>query len=214
MDFLCFGRTLRYLFLLSSRDCVTVISDNEGRKPLVFLMELSTAVSLIKDGVHKVPGVPGAASATWADLGAGKGTFTGALSTLLGSGKIIAVDRDEGALKKIRIDNPAVKLELLRSDLMEVEFPKGSLDGILMANSIHYIKDKVACFRRLVAALKPGGRIVVVEYNMDTANPYVPYPVSFSSLGKIAEEVGLGCVKLASAASVYQRAGMYSAMLS
>jgi ubiquinone/menaquinone biosynthesis C-methylase UbiE len=176
--------------------------------PLVFLMELSTAVNLIKGGVAKTT------SQTWADLGAGEGLFSEALSTLLPSGKIIAVDKDHVALKKIHLGNPAIVLELRKSDLVEVEFPGASLDGILMANSIHYVKDKVACVQRLVAALRPGGRIIVVEYDMDTANRYVPYPVSFSSLELIAKWAGLGsCVKLAAAASVYQRAGMYSAML-
>src|SRR5688500_3903501 len=114
-----------------------------GVSPLFFLMQLSTAVNLIKDGVENT------APQNWADLGAGRGLFTGALSTLLESGKIIAVDKDEAALKTIRIDNTAVKLELLRTDLLEVGFTNGSLDGILMANSIHYIKDKVGYLQRL-----------------------------------------------------------------
>lgn len=173
-----------------------------------FFVELSTAISLIKDGVGD--GAP----QTWADLGAGRGLFTTAMSTLLPSGKIIAVDKDGAALKKIKIDNPGVALELLRSDLLEVEIARASLDGILMANSIHYIKDKVAYFRKLVSMLKSEGRIIVVEYDMDTSNAYVPYPVSFSSLEEVSERGGFGsCVRLADAASVYQKAGMYSALL-
>lgn len=171
-------------------------------------MELSTAVLLIKDGVDVV------APQAWADLGAGKGTFTNALSTVLESGKIIAVDKDRIALKTIRVTNPAVQLELVPGDLLDVKLDDGSLDGILMANSMHYVRDKVSLLRRLAVALKKSGRIVIVEYDMDTRNAYVPYPVSFSSLEKIAEEAGFRtCVKLGSAPSVYQRAGMYSAVL-
>lgn len=49
---------------------------------------------------------------------------------------------------------------------------------------------------------------------MDTPNPYVPYPVSFSVLEKISKEVGVAsCVRLATVPSVYQRAGMYSALI-
>lgn len=172
-------------------------------------MELSTAVLLIKDGVGA--GAP----QSWADLGAGKGTFTNALSTVLKSGKIVAVDKDERALRSIRLDNASVKLELLSRDLLDLELEEGALDGILMANSIHYVKDKVPYLKKIMGALKrPGGRIVVVEYDMDAPNPYVPYPVSFSSLRTISERVGFGsCVKMEVVPSVYQRAGIYSALL-
>lgn len=107
-------------------------------------MELSTAVSLIKDGVGAD------ASQYWADLGAGKGTFTTALSTLLKSGKIVAVDKDKAALKSIKLANASVQLDLMVNDLLDVKVESESLDGILMANSIHYVRDKVAVFKTLV----------------------------------------------------------------
>lgn len=182
-----------------------------GESPLFvfgrFRMDLSTAILLIKEGVDDV------GSQTWADLGAGKGLFSEALGILVGSGKVVAVDKDAGALRTIRIRNPEIELELLREDLMNVEFPEGSMDGILMANSIHYISEKEGFLRKLVPALKSTGRIIIVEYDMDESNPYVPYPVSFSSLGLLAGRIGLSCEKLAASGSVYQRAGMYSAKL-
>ncbi len=58
-------------------------------------MEQSDAVRLIGAAVP-------AGAATWADLGAGSGTFTLALASLLGPGGIVyAVDRDTDALRKL-----------------------------------------------------------------------------------------------------------------
>lgn len=171
-------------------------------------MDLTTAVSLIRDGV--TDGTP----QTWADLGAGKGMFSEGLASVLASGRIIAVDKDQVALRTIALENPSVTLELVVGDISQTTFPDGSLDGIVMANSIHYIRDKGDCLRRLTPALKATGRIIVIEYDMDTPNPYVPYPVSFASLQGVAKRAGFGrCVRLAAARSVYQKRGIYSALM-
>jgi hypothetical protein len=45
--------------------------------------------------------------------------------------------------------------------------------------------------RAVIAALKPGGRFVLVEYGADRGNPWVPWPVSYPGWVELGERVGL-----------------------
>ena len=134
---------------------------------------------------------------TWADIGAGEGAFTLALADLLGpGGRIVAVDRDGRALganeAAVRARFPAVELTTLSADLTgPLALPE--LDGLVAANSLHYVaRDRqVAVVRALAGHLRPGGRFVVVEYDADRGNPYVPHPFSFPSWERLAESAGL-----------------------
>jgi SAM-dependent methyltransferase len=134
---------------------------------------------------------------TWADIGAGNGAFTLALADLLGPGsRIVAVDRDARALaeneRAVRSRFPGVGLTTLTADLTGVlELPQ--LDGLVAANSLHYVprERQVAVIRGLAAHLRPGGRFVVVEYDVDRGNPWVPHPFSSASWERLAEEAGL-----------------------
>ncbi len=134
---------------------------------------------------------------TWADIGAGSGAFTLALADLLGpGGRIVAMDRDGRALREneraVRARFPATDLTLLTSDLTgPLDLPV--LDGLVAANSLHYVpRDRqVAVVRSLAEHLRPGGRFVVVEYDADRGNPWVPHPFSYPSWERLAEAAGL-----------------------
>jgi SAM-dependent methyltransferase len=134
---------------------------------------------------------------TWADIGAGEGAFTLALADLLGpGGRLVAVDRNERALRTNeaagRARFPDVEFVTLTADLTRpLDLPK--LDGLVAANSLHYVpRDRqVAVIRALAAHLRPGGRFVVVEYDADRGNPWVPHPFSYPSWERLAESAGL-----------------------
>jgi hypothetical protein len=64
------------------------------------------------------------------------------------------------------------------------------LDGIVAANAIHFVRDRVALLRRWCAYLKPSGRFILVEYDTDDGNRWVPYPVSFAALPALARAAG------------------------
>jgi SAM-dependent methyltransferase len=64
------------------------------------------------------------------------------------------------------------------------------LDGILMANSQHHFKDKAKNLRHARNFLKPKGILLLVEYNVDSGNPWVPHPLSFESFRSLAPRVG------------------------
>jgi len=132
---------------------------------------------------------------SWADLGAGSGAFTLALRELIGAqASLYAVDRDRARLGelerawRVRFGD-ATDLHLLKADFTRpLDIP--ALDGVLMANSLHFYKDKVSVLRQVGALLKPGGRLLVVEYNVDAGNIWVPYPCSFGKFQLLAVEAG------------------------
>ena len=134
---------------------------------------------------------------TWADIGAGEGAFTLALADLLRpGGRIVAVDRDARALRaneaSVRARFPEVEFATLTADLTgPLALPV--LDGLVAANSLHYVaRDRqIEVVRALAAHLRPGGRFVVVEYDADRGNPWVPHPFSYPSWERLAAAAGL-----------------------
>ena len=153
-------------------------------------MDHADHVALIRDGVTG----PGR---IWADIGAGEGAFTLALADLLGpGGRIVAVDRDQRALvansQAMAARYPGVDLVVRRADFeAPLELPR--LDGLVAANSLHYVaRDRqVEVVRRLAAHLRPGAPFVVVEYDVDHGNPWVPHPFSAGTWERMAAEAGL-----------------------
>jgi SAM-dependent methyltransferase len=138
-------------------------------------------------------GVLGGGTA-WADLGSGEGAFTLALADLLGAGgSIHTVDRDRGALDvqldRLRRRFPDVGVVPVVADFtMAIDLPP--LDGIVMANSLHFVRDKAPVLEIDRGYLRPGGRLVLVEYATDRGNQWVPYPLSFATWSAAAAEAG------------------------
>ena len=149
-------------------------------------------VALLRPAVEAV-----GPAGTWADIGAGEGAFTLALADLLGpGGRIVAVDRDRRALttnqEAMQARFPATELTTLVADLRgQLELPE--LDGLIAANSLHFVpRDRqVAVIASLAAHLRPGGSFIVVEYDADHGNVWVPHPFAYASWQRLATEAGL-----------------------
>jgi ubiquinone/menaquinone biosynthesis C-methylase UbiE len=173
-------------------------------------MTLNQAIDLIRDPRLMVPG-----STTWADLGSGEGLFTRALASLLQEGsKIFAVDK-EAEPSKIISPKPEVSIEKIKADFVREAWPFHSLDGLMMANSFHFVDDKQRFIGKMLTHLNPGGRILIIEYDMDRSNHWVPYPISFQQLDQLFAGLGLGrFTKISERASAYNRSSIYSAWLS
>src|ERR1700675_4407421 len=146
-------------------------------------MDRADLVALLRDGVTTNGG-------RWADLGAGDGAFTLALAELLGSGAhITAVDRDSGSLKRLASAAAVAPIETVVADFARPLNLSG-LEGVVMANSLHFVRDKAPVLASVRDMLRPGGTLIVVEYETDKGNPWVPHPFSFATWGRMAAAAG------------------------
>jgi SAM-dependent methyltransferase len=163
-------------------------------------MDVNEAADLIAGAVGDRPG-------HWADLGAGSGTFTLALLHLLPGTRVHAVDRDSAAVEALSRLGPDVIA--LRADFAA---PAGlsalagvQFDGVILANSLHFVDDAASVLRRLVSVVRPGGRVVIVEYDRRAASRWVPYPIAKSKWPALARSAGLVNPRVtASVPSIYQ----------
>jgi ubiquinone/menaquinone biosynthesis C-methylase UbiE len=131
----------------------------------------------------------------WADLGAGSGAFTLALRELVGPDAMIyAVDRDRTRLNELEGAYRARFGDTKNLHILAADFSRGFdlpiLDGILMANSLHFFKDKEKVLRHVRNFLKPKGILLLVEYNVGSGNLWVPHPLSFESFRALAPRAG------------------------
>jgi ubiquinone/menaquinone biosynthesis C-methylase UbiE len=165
-------------------------------------------VGLLRDGVNAKGG-------RWADLGAGEGAFTAALADLLGPGaRITAVDRDSGSLRRLGDEMgkrfPVAALQIVVADFtrpLELE----DLDGVVMANSLHFVRDKRPVLQSVREMLRPGGTLLIVEYGADRGNPWVPHPFSYPTWEKLAAEAGFEGTRLLSTLPSRYLGSLYSA---
>ncbi|HEX6225627.1 MAG TPA: methyltransferase domain-containing protein [Chryseolinea sp.] len=160
------------------------------------------------------PGIPAAThNSRWADLGCGSGIFTTALAGLLQSGsKIYAVDKENLGQEIPGGEN--VEIEFLVLDFITDAFPFSALDGILMANSLHFVKDKSGFIEKLKRHLTSKGHLIIVEYDTDRHNRWVPYPISFANLAKTFSAAGFTSIKkIGERNSVYRPEKIYASRL-
>ncbi|MEZ5041154.1 MAG: class I SAM-dependent methyltransferase [Saprospiraceae bacterium] len=167
-------------------------------------MTIAEAALLIRDGVRSTDG-------TWADLGAGTGTFTQALQSILFSGKVFAVDKNPHALWRLPA-HEKVFLEIVEADFsMPLDLPP--LDGIIMANALHYLKDPAPFLQRILKNLKANGQFILVEYETNKANPpWIPYPIPFKYFKEIAQAAGFSEPReIGRSPSIYGHEYLYAA---
>jgi ubiquinone/menaquinone biosynthesis C-methylase UbiE len=153
-------------------------------------MELQEAISLIQtDELIRDT------KSTWADLGCGSGLFTRALSTILNTGSTVyAVDRNISSFKISPSPNHII-IQTLESDFVNDDLSLQNLDGILMANALHFVRNKKSFIEKMIPYFRDAPVFLMVEYDTDLPNPWVPYPSSFITLRKLFKELGFSVVK-------------------
>jgi ubiquinone/menaquinone biosynthesis C-methylase UbiE len=166
-------------------------------------MTLAEAIDLIRPGILSKKG-------TWADIGAGTGMFTLALMEILESGKVIALDKSPHTLYSIKAPSH-LKLKIVDADFNRpLELP--ALDGIVMANALHYAKDHQTVLQNVLASLKPEGIFILIEYDTERPNePWVPNPVSLNKFRALCKITGLSDpVEIGRKKSIYSDGEIYS----
>ena len=147
----------------------------------------------------------------WADLGCGRGTFTLALAALLPDGSTIhAVDADPAALAALPRTRHRVTIVPHVGDFTAATWPRDGLDGVLMANALHYVANQDAFLETLVVAMEEP-RLLLIEYDTDKSNPWVPFPLSRQTVARRLANAGLpSVIDLGRRPSVFRRAELYA----
>jgi predicted methyltransferase len=113
-----------------------------------------------------------------ADIGCGFGYFTFRLAARVGaSGKVYGVDIDEEAIAKVRERKERENLAQVEPVLSEQADPHlpGDLDAILIVDTYHEFRDYTAMMQAVFRALKPGGRLVVIDGEGPAGRPRTEY---------------------------------------
>jgi phospholipid N-methyltransferase len=179
-------------------------------------MRVDEAIDFI---LPALPRAVGNGAATWADVGAGDGTFTRALSRYLGeAGTIHAIDRDHAAMQRLSAapqapqashESRSATIVTHTGNVADDASWRGlalpPLNGILIANTLHFVPNagQSAVLERLASSLAHEGRLLVIEYEHRAANRWVPYPIAFEELSAILPVTLLQPVKVASRPSAF-----------
>jgi len=138
-----------------------------------------------------------------ADIGAGGGYFTLRFAEAVGKdGKVFAVDTNPkflGSIKNSAMKKGLTNVETVLTPADNPILPEKSMDLIFMRNVCHHIQSRVEYFKRLKCALKPKGRIAIIEYRSGSGRlsfhrkfgHYVPQEVIIAEM----KEAGYGLEK-------------------
>lgn len=181
------------------------------RLSVIFIqdMEIQKAIGLIKNQVVNSNTVQ-----VWADLGCGEGLFTRALATQLAAGSTIyAVDKNSAVLQQEGRQG-GIFIKPIQADFVRDQLPVAGLNGVLMANALHFVQDQPGFIKKLQGYLTADPCFVIVEYDTDVPNRWVPYPLSFANLQQLFKQSGYTTIqRLHEQPSLYGRANIYSAVI-
>src|SRR5204862_754063 len=111
---------------------------------------------------------------TVVDLGAGSGYFTFRIAPRVGrAGKVLAVEIQDEMVQTIRQRAQALKVtnvEAVKGSETDPNLPARAVDLVLMVDVYHELAYPFEVMTKIRGALKPGGRIVFVEYRKEDPN--------------------------------------------
>ena len=106
-----------------------------------------------------------------ADIGAGTGYFARRIARR--AAKVYAVDIDAKLLEIAKKNGPA-NVETVLAAPDDPRLPDASVDTIFFCDVLHHIENRPAYYRKLARALRPGGRIVDIDFHKGKPTPFGP----------------------------------------
>jgi protein-L-isoaspartate O-methyltransferase len=134
-----------------------------------------------------------AAGAVVADVGAGSGYYTVRLARVVGAaGRVVATDLQPGMLDILRrkvSSEGLTNVTLVQGRTDDPVLPAATFDLILMVDVYHELSTPQVFVRRLKDALRPDGRLVLIEFRRE--DPRVPIREEHKmSVDQVREELG------------------------
>jgi ubiquinone/menaquinone biosynthesis C-methylase UbiE len=147
----------------------------------------------VMDSIGIKPGM------TIAEIGAGTGRYAIQVSMRVGEkGKVYANDIDSSALKELRhrckrdgINN----IETVLGTLTDPKLPKGKIDFIFFINTYHHIDQPVKLLKNAIAALKPNGKMVIIEHTLKKSG-WINHSTPKETVLKNASDAGLTLIRI------------------
>jgi SAM-dependent methyltransferase len=142
---------------------------------------------LLVEELHLLPGM------TVADIGAGSGYLSRRMAPIVGPARVFAVDVQPqmvALLTELSHKPEFRNLVPIQGDSDDVKLPSASIDLAVLVDVYHELAYPYEVMRSLIRALKPGGRVVLVEYRGE--DPAVPIkPVHKMSEAQIRREMSV-----------------------
>lgn len=138
--------------------------------------EVITALALAPDAVV-------------ADIGAGTGYFAVRLAHFVPRGRVLAVDSEAAMVKHLEARAQKAGLANLKAVLGRGDSPQlpEKVDLAMLVDVYHHIDRRDAYFRTLRENLKPGGRVVIIDFNQ--TSPVGPPAKARISAEKVRSEM-------------------------
>jgi ubiquinone/menaquinone biosynthesis C-methylase UbiE len=116
-----------------------------------------------------------------ADVGAGSGYFTRRfVEAVTETGKVYVIDIEPDALKYVEDSlvhtHRSFEAEFILARPDDPKIPFESVDLVFVCNTYHHLEDRSRYFRNVRSALKPGGRIAIVDFYHDERSGELGFP--------------------------------------
>ncbi len=135
------------------------------------------------------------ATMTVADLGAGTGYFTGRLARAASAGHVLAVDVEPSMVEYLKARGQRDGWRNVTAQIATANdptLPAARVDRILIVDVWHHLNDRPAYAAKIAQALKPGGAVFVVDFEMDaTMGPGKAHRILPTALAAELQSAGL-----------------------
>lgn len=116
-----------------------------------------------------------------ADLGTGSGYFTRRfVRTVTESGMVYAIDIEQEMLDYTRRSIEDLRIpysaQFILASSDDPKLPADSVDLIFVCNVYHHLEDRSSYFAKVQSALKPGGRVAIIDFYHDSRSGEIGFP--------------------------------------